>query len=283
LACSVAVSLGCGSSEPVDPPFASPSISVSRERAAAGSPIDITYRFKVLGNAQINRDYRVMVHVVNPDEERMWDDDHDPPTPTSQWKPGETIEYTRTVFVPVYPYVGDAAIYVGLYSTADQTRLALDGDDVGQRAYRVARVELLPQTENVFTLFKDGWNNAEAAADNPLVEWQWTKKDAILAFRNPKTDALFYLDLDSPGGEWIGAQQLEVALGDQVLDRFTLEPRQRALRKIPMTSAQLGSAELSELRISVDKTFVPAQVAVGTTKDTRVLGVRVFHAFVEAN
>ena len=41
-----------------------------------------------------------MVHVVDTDEELMWTDDHHPPTPTSQWKPGQTIEYTRTVFVP---------------------------------------------------------------------------------------------------------------------------------------------------------------------------------------
>ena len=54
-----------------------------------------------------------MVHVVDADEELMWTDDHNPPVPTTQWKPGQTVEYTRTVFVPIYPYVGEATIQVG--------------------------------------------------------------------------------------------------------------------------------------------------------------------------
>ncbi len=62
-----------------------------------------------------------MVHVVDTDDELMWTDDHEPPTPTTQWKPGQTIEYTRTVFVPVYPYVGDATIQLGLYSTTTRS------------------------------------------------------------------------------------------------------------------------------------------------------------------
>ena len=78
-----------------------------------------------------------MVHVVDSDDEMMWTDDHNPPMPTSQWKPGQTIEYTHTIFIPVYPYVGEASIQLGLYSIANQKRLPLAGDDAGQRAYRV--------------------------------------------------------------------------------------------------------------------------------------------------
>ena len=40
------------------------------------------------------------VHFLDSDKERMWTDDHDLPVPTSQWKPGQTIEYTKTMFVP---------------------------------------------------------------------------------------------------------------------------------------------------------------------------------------
>jgi len=36
-----------------------------------------------------------------------------------------------------------------------------------------------------------------------------------------------------------------------------------------------------ELKIGVDRTFVPAVVTAGNQKDTRELGIRVFHAFVE--
>ena len=43
----------------------------------------------------------------------------------------------------------------------------------------------------------------------------------------------------------------------------------------------MGDAELSELQITVDKTFIPAVVSGGTSKDPRELGVRVFHAFID--
>jgi hypothetical protein len=43
----------------------------------------------------------------------------------------------------------------------------------------------------------------------------------------------------------------------------------------------MGTAEMAELHIVVDKTFIPAQVSGGTSKDPRELGVRVFHAFVD--
>jgi hypothetical protein len=37
-----------------------------------------------------------------------------------------------------------------------------------------------------------------------------------------------------------------------------------------------------EAHITVDKTFVPAVVSGGKSTDPRELGVRVFHAFVDA-
>ena len=85
-------------------------MTLNRDRAPLGSPIDITYKFVVADNAAFDEDYKVMVHVVDTDEEMIWNEDHFPPIPTKAWKPGQTVEYTRTVFVPVYPYVGQALI-----------------------------------------------------------------------------------------------------------------------------------------------------------------------------
>lgn len=276
----VAIWPACGGSGGDAPPVATPSVTISRDRAPASAPIDITYRFEVASDAQFDRDYRVMLHVVDSDEERMWDDDHDPPIPTSQWKPGQVIEYTRTIFVPVFPYIGPAGLNIGLYAP-DGGRLPLQGEHVGQRAYRVGQIELLPQTENLFTVFRDGWHLAEVAGDNTLIEWQWTKKDATLAFKNPMQDVTFYLDIDCPGGGYVGPQTISVSAGGQVIEQFTLQPHERALRRISIASAQLGTEEIAEILISVDKTFIPAQIPEANSKDPRELGVRVFHAFVE--
>ena len=277
-----ALAVGCRRGEAPEPAVATPTIALNHDKAPAGSPIEITYKFVVASGASFDRNYRVMVHIVDTDEELMWTDDHDPPVPTSQWKPGQAVEYTRTVFVPVFPYVGEAGILMGLYSLADQKRLPLDGQDMGQRAYKVGTLGLQPQTENLFTVFKDGWHPAEVAGKNSTDEWQWTKREASLAFKNPRKDALLYLDLDSPSPTLHGVQQVRVSIGGQALEEFALPPTERLLRKIPLPAARLGDAEMAEVQIAVDATFVPALVPAAQSNDKRELGVRVFHAYVDA-
>ena len=272
---------GCGEAKDTTPPVATPSLTLSHDRAPAGSPLELTYKFVVANDAHFTEDYRVFVHVVDTDEEQMWTDDHNPPVPTSQWKPGQTVEYSRTIFVPVFPYVGDATIQMGLHSTKDQKRLAMAGEDVGLHAYKVAKLQLLPQTDNLFTVFKDGWNPAEAAAQDSGVEWQWTKKQATLAFKNPKSDSVLFFDADSPQSELHPAQRVQVTLGGQTVEEYVLEPDTRALRKIKLPAALMGAADLSELQVTVDPTFVPMTVTNGASKDPRELGIRVFHAYVD--
>jgi hypothetical protein len=184
------------------------------------------------------------------------------------------------VFIPVYPYVGESTLQLGLYSRNTQKRLTLSGQDVGQHAYKVGRLLLQPQTESLFTATKDGWHQTEVADHNATLSWNWTKKQATLAFRNPKTDAMLYLDVDNPG-VFNEPQQVKVTIGSDTLDDFQVTPKNEVLRKIPIRAAQLGAADMSEVRIAVDKTFVPASVTKGASKDTRELGVRVFRAFIQ--
>jgi hypothetical protein len=272
----------CRRNEPPEPGVATPSVTLQRDKVPLGSPIDITYKFVVAPNAAPFKEaFRVFVGVVDSDGQLMWADDHYPDVATTEWKPNQTIEYTRTVFVPVYPYVGAAEIHMGLYSMQSQKRVPLIGEDTGKYAYKVARLQLQPQSENVFTQFKDGWHPAEVAEHNALVEWQWTKKSATIAFKNPRKDAIFYLDLDNPGSVFNEPQRVTVSVSDRPITEFVLTPKQQVLKKIPISAAQFGSDEVVELKLDVDKTFVPALLAASSSKDPRELGVRVFHAFIQ--
>jgi hypothetical protein len=171
---------------------------------------------------------------------------------------------------------------MGLYSPTTKKRLPLAGQDAGQRAYKVAKLQLLPQTENVFEVYKEGWHGPETAQDNTSVEWQWTKRVGTIAFRNPKRDSLFYLDADNPGSTFPEGQHVQITVGDKVVSEFMF-PGPRSLKKIPLSADQLGAEDMVDLKISVDKTFVPALVPASTNKDPRELGIRVFHAFIEPN
>lgn len=265
------------------PPVATASVFVNRPRAALGSPVEITYRFVVAqGAPKLTEDYRVLVHFVDRNEELMWTDDHAPAVPTSKWSPGQTVEYRRTMFIPIYPYIGEAGVQMGLYSPRDERRLPLTGDDSGQRAYRVGTLQMLPQSDNVFILiYKDGWHAAEVAPDNPAVEWQWTKKEGTLAFRNPKRDVTFYLHLDGRPDFFAQPQQVTVQLNGVTADTFAVGSRDEIIRKVPMTVAHLGTGDMVDMKIAVDQTFIPAVVPAAKSNDRRELGVRVFHTFVE--
>jgi hypothetical protein len=274
-------SVGCRLKE-TRGPVAEPSVTLSHDQVALGSPVEVTYRFEVMAGAPaFGEDYRVFVHVMDNDEKLLWTDDHDPPIPTTQWKPGQKIEYVRTVFIPVQPYIGDASIQIGLHSLTTQKRLPLAGRDAGHDAYAVAKLALLPQTASVFTVFKDGWQSPEESPNSQQITWTWTSRpEATVAFKNPRKDSLFYLDLDNPSGAFPDGQQVQVKLGDQIIDRFTLQPARQLLRKISLSSGTLGSQDTVELKIDVDRTFVPAVVTPGASTDRRELGVRVFHAVV---
>ncbi len=274
--------VGCSRKPPQEPPVASVRLSLGRTRVPLGSPVDVKYRFVVSPQAgKIDGDYYVFVHFLEGgSREMMWTDDHLPPTPTSQWKAGQTIEYTRTMFAPVYPFVGEATVELGLYNRKSQKRLTLTGGtDRGYQSYEMAKFELLPQTENIFLIYKDGWYQTEVAQGNPMVEWQWTKKEATLAFRNPRRNVLFYLHLGEPPKALTEQQTVTVHVGDQAVDSFPVTGE--VLRRVPLTAAQLGAGEMTELKISVDKTFTPALLPAAGNRDQRELGVCVFHAFVE--
>ncbi|HKE86502.1 MAG TPA: hypothetical protein VKB50_22250 [Vicinamibacterales bacterium] len=276
------VLVACGRKKDEATPIATPSLKLSRTEASIGSPIEMTYRFVMAPNAPaLTEDYTVFVHVLDSDREQLWGDDHQPPTPAREWKPGSTIEYTRTMFVPRVPYVGDAQIEVGLYSKKTGGRVPLGGENTGDRAIRVGSLAIRLAADSYFVVFRNGWYDAEVTDSSSGNGWQWSKKQGNLSFRNPKRDTLLMIQLDQPAMAFSGPQQVEVRAGQAVVDSFPLAAGRPELRRISLPPEKLGTGENVDLSIVVDKTFVPASIPQLKSLDSRELGVRVFHVFVE--
>jgi hypothetical protein len=276
----VLVCSGCQASDPDAPPMVTPTLTLSRQEVPLGTPIEMTYKFVVAKDAKFTTNYHVMVHFGDQqDEQLMYTDDHDPPTATTTWKPGQTIEYTRTFFTPTYPYIGTATVEIGLFAPGEKLRVPMAATDTGHRSYKVATFQLQPQTEGVQTIYKDGFHAVEGATANN-VGWHWTKKEAtFVVTRNPKKDCIFYLDVDNPS-ELAPPQTVSVTLGGSTLDQFSVVPTKAAVvRKIPITASAWGVGDNVELRIAVDKSFVPGQLSE-SNRDSRELGIRVLHAAV---
>jgi hypothetical protein len=271
--CVVSTTTSCARSRPDEPPVARPGLKLSRDKVAIGSPVTLTYTFDVLPHATLTGDYHVFVHVVSSDGEMLWTDDHIPPIPVSQWAAGQHVEYARTIFAPNYPYIGDAYVRIGVFAPRDGGRLPLQGEDVFRKEYVVGKFQIRPQSENIFLYQTEGWNQPEIGS---TTEWTWTKKAAGVAFRNPRKDVLLYLQFDARPDILNPPQQVTVRVGEQIVSQFAADSKDLVLKTIPISSMQLGSEEQARVVIEVDRTFVPGGA------DTRELGLRVFHYFVEA-
>lgn len=277
------VAAACSRANDDAPPVATPSLTLSRPAAAIGSPMEMTYRFAVAPDAPaLAEDYWVFVHFIDTNGELMWTDDHQPPTPVRQWKPGSTVEYQRAMFVPKFPYVGETHVEIGLFSPATGARLPMAGNTEGQRSYRVATFDMRLQTDNVFVVFRDGWYEAEFGPEGSGLEWQWSKKEATLSFPNPRRDVRFYLQADQPAAAALAQpQRVELRIAGTVVDSFAAGPDSSGIRRIEIPAGRLGTADTVDMSISVDETFVPAEVLSLKSADPRELGVRVFRAFVQ--
>ena len=272
LVSSVACS-GPGSAEPV----LSASFEVSATEVPIGSPFEVTFSFSVLSNTVFDEEYRVFLHFLTDDGTLMWATDHDPPRPTTEWRPGSTIDYTRTFLVPPYPYLGDADVNLGLYSKNDGTRLPLAGDHVGQLAYRVGGIRLLPRADSVQLTYSSGWHTQ--GSDSIGGQRPWSKKVGVIVFDNPRRDSQLYLKLSGVGGWDDGQRTLSVFVGDQLADLVDIVSDE-LLQAIPLSVSVLGDTNWVELRLEVDRTVVPAELPHLDNPDRRALGVQVLQAFL---
>jgi hypothetical protein len=266
---------GCSGKGEAEPAVATPSVTFSKDRVPIDSAVTVTYKFVVAPNATFDKDYWVFVHVLDPEGEQMWTDDHLPPVPTKQWKAGETVEYKRTIFVPNYPYIGEAVVRLGMYDPPSGKRLVLSAPEASRREYIVSKIQILASSENIFVMWKEGWHPAENDVKNPQSEWKWTKQAATLSFKSPKKDSTLYLEYDARPDLFTPPQQVTLKLGGQVVGQFTADAKSPKLLTFPLTTAQLGSADTVDLMLEVDRTFKPGG------PDPRELGIRVFHVAVE--
>ena len=260
-------------------PVASVAVGLDRDELPRGRHLTMRYRFGVFPSlGEIRGDYKVLVHFLNGDGEVMWQDDHYPPVDLENWVPGRTIEYDRRMIVPLYPYIGEAEAVVGIYSPSTGERLPLLGNDLGNRTYRGFGFRLVPEHESSMLFYDNGWHGEEYDAVGSE-RWRWTAERATLTFRNPRTDAVLYLEVQGGAEDLVGGQQfLGIRHGDTVLHGAMLAGR--TFLAIEMRRDAMGEDPTVRLDFAVEPSFVPAALGRGLA-DERRLGVRVYYVYVD--
>jgi hypothetical protein len=254
---------------------ATPSALIHRDGVPLGAPVEITFRFQMSHHAPpLAANHRVLVRTLFDDGKVLASYDHDPPTPTDQWHPGRTVTYTRRIFAPDLPYVGEVPVVVGLVSPSGE-RLRLEGKDVGDRLYEVATMKL--HAHRTLVVPVDGWHRLEGP---PMQSggYRWTYGKATMTFRNPRQDAVLHLRLSAMADVFPTPQEASVLIGDTLAQRVPVTPTETDFA-VALPAAAFGDGDDVVMAIEVDRTFVPSKVQKG--RDHRELGVRVHNVFLE--
>ena len=155
-----------------------------------------------------------MLHVVDADDELMWTDDHNPPTPTTAVEAGaDGRVHAHRVRSDLPVRRRSQRFNSGLYSP--KTQDPADARGRGRGAARLpGRAAAAPaaERERVHGLQGRLASGGSRRAQRVGRSGSGRRKQATLAFKNPKKDATFYLDVDNPGGVFNENQQVTVTL-----------------------------------------------------------------------
>ncbi len=268
----------CSRRNPKDVNAIVPKVQVNRLKVPLKSAIEVTYSWECQPTMKkIATDERVFVHFVDKTGTTLFTDDHLPNPPATEWQPGQTYSYQRTVFVPNYSYTGPVEIRIGLepVAGAGKQRVALKAEDTGLREYRVLKLEFVPETESIYIVQKEGWHDPETSPDNPSLERTWTKKDATVSFKNPKKDVIIYLEADTNAKAFAKPPVLTMAIGGTKGVVIPITDSEVMLKKVRVKAADLGDSDFVDLRLSMNQSFSPKELGINT--DPRQLGIMVHH------
>ena len=274
---ALALPVGCAS--PPEP-VAVVRVAVDRGRVPLGASVDLTIQFDVAPDLEpLGEDYRVFLQLHDDEERLLWTVEHEPAAPTSAWQPGQSINYTERIRIPPYPYMGPAALAIGLHSPVSGARLALAGNHLGEFAYRVATLVLDPPHESSLLLYEEGWHPVEFNVFDRST-WRWTTERATLSFLNPRQLVRLTLGVQGRPDRFEQPQRLSLVVGERTLDEVTVDTNEPVHLDYVFSAAELGGDDVVRLELLVDQTFRPADSG-GSSADTRELGLRVFDVFVE--
>jgi hypothetical protein len=249
-------------------------VTFSDENLSDNLMTDMQYKWKTDSRFEgIEGNSIVYVHFWHKNN-LLFQDDHVPEVPVSEWKPGEEYVYSRRIYIPEFidefdpEFTGEETLRlsIGFYIPGDKAEETKK--EVLEKKLKVSP----PPLDTPEIIYEDGWYDLEIDPSSYLKKWRWTAQEARCIIDNPKRDALLVIK----GGvnlEALKEQTITFKINDWILDEFI--PEESYFEKsYNIKKEMLGEGEEFFLTIATDKVFVPAQVIPGS-KDERELGVQI--------
>ena len=249
-------------------------VTFSEEELSDDLITDMQYTWKTdPGFEKIGQEMQVYVHFWHKNN-LLFQDDHFPETPISEWDADQEHTYSRRIYIPEFidefdpEFKGEETLRlsVGISSPYDRT------NETQQEVLEKKLKVYPPPLDTPEKIYEDGWYDLEINPDAYLGKWRWTAKEARCIIDNPKRDALLVIK----GGvnlEALKDQKVIFKINDLILDEFI--PEESYFEKsYNIKHEMLGEGEQFFLTIATDKVFVPADV-IPNSKDERELGLQI--------
>lgn len=246
----------------------------SEEKLSDNLITDVQYQWKTGSDFQkIEEDKNVFVHFWH-NNNLLFQDDHIPEVPVTEWVPGQEYTYSRRIYIPAFidefdpEFKGEETLKlsIGIFSPYDRTEKSKQ--EILEKKLKVYP----PPLDTPEIIYEDGWYNLEINPEAFLERWRWTAKEARCIIDNPKRDALLVIK----GGlnlEVLKDQKVIFMINDRILDEFI--PEESYFEKsYTIKKEMLGESDEFFLTIATDQTFVPSQLIPNST-DERELGIQI--------
>ncbi|NKB89681.1 MAG: hypothetical protein GKS06_15805 [Acidobacteria bacterium] len=276
LALAAAVA-GCGSGDAVR---VAATVSVAMpDSVPLHEPLHVTYTWTPSDDFSAPmEDYQVFVHARDGQGNVLFQDDHYPPEPTSQWQAGQTLTYDRWIYVPDALEVDQIDFVTGLYS-ADGRALLRGDAGTWTDAVDAHTLEVRLNDMQGVPAFIEGWHGEEGAAAGET--WRWSEGVARAAFTNPRKDGTLHLRAHGPFDE-VGAQVLVLRAGETEIARIDVTSPANFEERIVVPATAMGDDDWVEVTLEISPALVPKELDPQSS-DERVLGLQVFMLYLSSS
>lgn len=253
------------------------SCRVPQSGVEGGTVVLMDYRFEPrAGFSPPSQPLRVFVHFLDENGSILFQDDHDPVRPTTEWTAGKAIEYRRPLYLEsrLFPYAQTITVVGGLYDPAGALgRIKLAGKERAPGKYELARLSVTPAVKGkVAVLYREGWYEEET---DPVrrEHWRWSNGDGTCVVRNEGADQLLYVEAWLPQSR-VGRPEspVTIVINGREAGRL-LFTQASELWCQPLSAEQRGDKEWIEVAFHSSGTFVPT--TEGLADDDRRLGVMI--------
>lgn len=252
------------------------------ESVPLGEPLDMGFAWTPASGFEAPADdYKVFVHMIDPDGNILLQDDHYPPQPTSQWREGQAEVYRRWYYPPNSLDAEYLDFVVGLYTSDTRTRLR-DADGNWTEGVQAHRMTVRSDDVSGIPLYMEGWHPPEQQTEPEVREWRWSQETSRAVFTNPRKDAVLHLRAHGPFDE-VGLQTVVLRIGaDTVVASIEVGGADEFLERIEIPTSAMGDNEWVELNLEVTPALVPQEIEA-SSQDDRQLGLQVFSMYLSSS